>query len=154
MLPVGGNSEDQPGDGLRAGLRALAGTLTDQHCGTVAVSGRCDKTMAAADLLAMSLDRFVREGQLVEVRVPWLEITLWFVPEERDAEMLGREGVKRGRVWTARELLAVMTLPARTPATVRTLALAKVELDSDLVDVQPKKATDADGPAGVQAGSS
>jgi hypothetical protein len=52
------------------------------------------------------------------------------------------------------ELLAVMTLPARTPATVRTLALAKVELDSDLVDVQPKKATDADGPAGVQAGSS
>jgi hypothetical protein len=58
--------------------------------------------MAAADLLAMSLDRFVREGQLVEVRVPWLEITLWFVPEERDAEMLGREGVKRGRVWTAR----------------------------------------------------
>ena len=67
-----------------------------------------DNTMESAGLLAMPLDRFVEEGQLVEVRVPWLEVTLWFVSEERDAEMLGREGVARGRVWTARELMAVM----------------------------------------------
>jgi hypothetical protein len=50
------------------------------------------------DVLAMPSDKFAREGRLFEVRVPWLDVTLWFVPEERDAEALGREGVNRGRV--------------------------------------------------------
>src|SRR5262249_45112186 len=31
-------------------------------------------------LATMTLDRFAREGQPLEVRVPWLEVTLWFVP--------------------------------------------------------------------------
>jgi hypothetical protein len=64
----------------------------------------------------MPLDRFVREGQLIEVRVAWLEVTVWFVPEERDA------------------------LPARTTATVRSLPLAKCSIDGDIVDVRPRPA--------------
>jgi len=49
-------------------------------------------------ILAMPLDRFARDGQLLEVRVPWLEVTLWFAPEKRDAQALIRDGVSRGRV--------------------------------------------------------
>jgi hypothetical protein len=88
------------------------------------------------------LDRFVHEGQLVEIRVPWLEVTLWFVPEERDADMLGREGVDRGRVWTARELMAAMALQGRTPPTVLGLARAKYTIDGALVDVRSQSRTD------------
>jgi hypothetical protein len=90
-----------------------------------------------AAILAMPLDQFAREGQLLEVRVPWLDVTVWFVPEERDAEALGREGVPRGRVWTATELMGVMALPGRTAETVQGLALAKRAIDGDIVDVRP-----------------
>jgi hypothetical protein len=85
----------------------------------------------------MPLARFVREGHLLEIRVPWHTETLWFVPDERDAAALGRDGAGRGRVWTAGELIAVMALPDRTPAVVRSLALAKLAIDGDLVDVRP-----------------
>ena len=35
-----------------------------------------------ARLLALPLDRFAQEGSLLEVRAPWLPMTLWFVPAE------------------------------------------------------------------------
>jgi hypothetical protein len=37
-------------------------------------------------ILAMPLDEFDSHGKLLEVQVPWLGVTLWFVSEERDAE--------------------------------------------------------------------
>jgi hypothetical protein len=89
-------------------------------------------------ILAMPLDRFAREGQCLEVRVAWHTETLWFVPDERDAVALGREGVSRGRVWTARELAELMALSDRTLATVRTLALAKCAIDGDIVEVRAR----------------
>jgi hypothetical protein len=89
-----------------------------------------------AALLGMPLDRYARMGAPIEVRVPWLDVTLWFVPDERDAVALGREGVGRGRVWTARELMDLMTLSDLTLETVRTLALAKCVIDGDIVEVR------------------
>ena len=61
-----------------------------------------------AAILALHLEEFTLDGRLLEVRVPWHTETLWFVPDERDAAALGREGVGRGRVWTARELADLM----------------------------------------------
>ena len=90
-----------------------------------------------ARLLAMPLDRFAREGQCLEVRVPWLDVTLWIVPEEEEAAALERGGTGRGRVWTARELAAVMRLPNRTHAIVETITRAKVGVDGDVVEVRP-----------------
>ena len=87
-------------------------------------------------ILAMPLDQFAREGQCLEIRVSWLPETLWFVPDERDAAALAREGVGRGRVWTARELAELMALSGATPTTVRTLALAKCVIDGDIVEVR------------------
>lgn len=91
---------------------------------------------AVARLVAMPLSQYAREGQLLEVHVPWLDVTLWLVPEERDVQALGREGVGRGRVWTARELIALMALPDRTPEIVQSLALAKRPVDGDIVEVR------------------
>jgi hypothetical protein len=68
--------------------------------------------------------------------VAWHTETLWFVPGERDAAALGREGVGRGRVWTARELADLMALSDQTLTTVRTLALAKCAIDGDIVQVR------------------
>jgi hypothetical protein len=86
-------------------------------------------------ILAMPLGRFEREGQCLEVRVQWLDVTLWFVPEARDAEALVRDGVSWGRVWTATELMDVMAIRARTSEALRTIALAKLTFDGDLAAV-------------------
>ena len=89
-----------------------------------------------ARILAMPLDRFACEGQLLGVRIPWLDVTVWFVPEERDAQALGREDVSRGQIWTAGELSALMALPDRPPEIVQRLGLAKRAVDGDIVEVR------------------
>ncbi len=86
-------------------------------------------------ILAMPLDQFAREGSLLEVRVPWLDVTLWFVPEERNADALVREDVSRGRVWTATEVMDVMAISERTSEALRTIALAKLTFDGDIAAV-------------------
>src|SRR2546423_1482416 len=108
---------------LARSIEALADRLGDAHRAAAAqtpatVPPTREEQRAPVDLtaiLAMSLDRFAREGQLLEVHIPRLDVTVWFVPEERDAAALGRERVSRGRVWTARELATLMALPDRTP---------------------------------------
>jgi hypothetical protein len=87
-------------------------------------------------ILAIPLDEFAANGELLEVRVPWLDVTLWFVPEERDAEALVRDGVNRGRVWTATELMAVMAIGGRTSEALRPIALAKLTFDGDIAAVR------------------
>ncbi|PWU23502.1 MAG: hypothetical protein C5B48_08465 [Candidatus Rokuibacteriota bacterium] len=137
---------------LKPSLRALAVTLT-QH----ASAARPPETtplsrpehsansgvLAASNLdlneiLRMPLDQFMRDGQLLEVRVPWLNVTLWFVPAERDAERLAAEGIGRGRIWTATELAHLLSMPDPTPAIVATLARAKLTVGGDIVEVRPR----------------
>jgi hypothetical protein len=89
----------------------------------------------AGRLLAMPLDRFEAEGNPLEMRVPWLSETLWLVPTEREADALAREGIGRGRVWTARELIQLMMLRDRTPEVVRAIALAKIAFAGDITAV-------------------
>jgi len=99
----------------------------------------CASAPGATDLmaiLAMPLDQFAREGQCLEIRVAWHTETLWFVPGERDAAALTRDGVGRGRVWTARELAELLALSDQTLTTVRTVALAKRAIDGDIVEVR------------------
>jgi hypothetical protein len=122
---------------LAVSLTALAdslepATVTDP---THAVAAVIEPT----EILAMPLDRFAREGQCLEVRVSWLDVTLWFMPEERDAAAIARTGGSRGRVWTAKELAALMALPDRTPAIVEAIARAKLAIDGDIVEVRPRQ---------------
>lgn len=90
---------------------------------------------AVARLVAMPLDQFASGGAPIEIRVPWCRETLWFVPDERAAEVLGRDGVGRGRAWTARELSQPMALAERRHA-ARILALAKRAVDGDIAEIR------------------
>jgi hypothetical protein len=120
---------------LGANLQALSARLAvagSHPRSKTATAGQGDGGPAFVDLLGMPLDRFAREGACIELRVPWLAVTLWFVPEERDAETLERGGVKRGRVWTARELLDVVAVGGRTRGAVRTIALAKLAVNGEV----------------------
>jgi hypothetical protein len=97
------------------------------------------ETKKAADalpFLAMPLDEFQRHGALLEVRVPWLDVTLWMVPTERDVAGLVREDIGRGRIWTVNELQQLMSVANRTPATVQTVAHAKITIDGEIIVVR------------------
>jgi hypothetical protein len=99
---------------------------------------RVEGAINLAGILAVPLDRFACDGQLLEIRVPWLDVTLWFAPEERDADALFRGGVSRGRVWTTMELMDVVGISARTREALRTIALAKHAFDGDIAAVIPR----------------
>ncbi len=91
---------------------------------------------AVGHLLAMPLDVFAREGQPLEVRVPWLTVTLWFVPTDADGERLAQKGVSRGRIWTARELADLLSGTGLEGEQVKAVALAKLEFGGDVVAVR------------------
>ena len=91
---------------------------------------------AVARLVGMPLDQNASAGAPLEVRVPWHGETLWFVLDDRQAEALVREGVSRGRIWTAGELGELMTLPEPTPEIVQRIALVKREFGGDIVEVR------------------
>ena len=94
------------------------------------------QTEKVARLLAMSLDVFAREGQPLEVRVPWWPETFWFVPDVRNAEALWREGKGRERIWTADELLALLQVSGLTAEALRVITVARREVDGELVEVR------------------
>jgi hypothetical protein len=126
---------------LTSSLAALADKLATPSARMPALGGVAARASAAESvdlmaILAMPLNQFACEGQCLEVRVAWYRETLWFVPDERDAVALTRDGVGRGRVWTARELAALMSLSDRTIASARTVALAKCVIDGDIVEVR------------------
>lgn len=86
------------------------------------------KPKIVAWLLALPLDRFARDGQpieAIEVRVSWLDTTLWWVPTEREALRLVADGITRGRIWTARELMQLLSL-GLSRVRIRTIAEAQL----------------------------
>jgi hypothetical protein len=95
------------------------------------------KTLAS--ILTMPLDQYAREGSPLEVRVPGLvSAMLWFVADARHAESLVTEGISRGRIWTAHELMDLMTLRALTPEQVSLIAMTKLVFDGSLEEVRPR----------------
>lgn len=93
--------------------------------------------VAVARLLGLPLSRFAQEGCPLEVRVPWLDVTLWFVPTAADAEALAQEGVSRGRIWTARELTDLLAIPGLAKEDAKTIACTKLEFNGTVVEVRP-----------------
>ncbi|MBI2525263.1 MAG: hypothetical protein HYV93_04705 [Candidatus Rokubacteria bacterium] len=98
---------------------------------------------AVARLVGMPLDQYARDGAPLEVRVPWHGETVWFVPDDRQAEALVRDDVSRGRIWTAEELLHVM--PVANRGMVPTISIAKLTMDGHLVEVSARDRGDPDG---------
>lgn len=92
----------------------------------------------ALPFLGLPLDQFARAGAPLEARVPWLDVTLWMVPTDRDVARLMAEGVRRGRIWTAAELMQFMTIADLTPGRVKTVTHAKLEFDGEITDIRPR----------------
>ncbi len=101
--------------------------------------GAPDFTEAIARLAGMPLDVFTQQGSPLEIKVPWLAVTLWFVPSEADAEALVQEGVSRGHIWTARELMDLLAIPGLTAEPVQTVARAKIEFNGEVIEVRPRR---------------
>jgi hypothetical protein len=98
----------------------------------------------ALSFLAMPLDIFALAGASLKMRVPWLHVTLWMVPTVQDADRLMAEGVSRGRIWTAGELIKLMAIGDRTPETVKTLTHAKMAVDGAITEVRRRASADPD----------
>jgi hypothetical protein len=99
----------------------------------------------ALPFLGMLLEEFGRHGSPLELSVPWLDVTLWVVPGEPDVAALMAEGVSRGRIWTAFELMSLLQITESSPGTIETLARAKIVLDGDITEVRqvrPRLATE------------
>jgi hypothetical protein len=128
---------------LEALARKLAGEAPDRRGTALPPPSRLEidqpvtSDLELTTILIMPIDEFARNGKLLEVRVPWFDVTLWFVPDERDAEALIRDGVSRGRVWTATELLDVMAIGERISEALWAIALAKLSFDADIATVIP-----------------
>ena len=115
----------------RGAGRPAGGTVADLR------PGDADFAETVARLVAMPLDRYAHEGAPLEIQVPWLGQTLWFVPDERQSEAMINEGVRRGRIWTAEELMRVVPVPTRD--VVQTIAIAKLTLDGDVTEVRRRE---------------
>lgn len=89
----------------------------------------------AADIpdLGMSLDQFEQEGRVLEIKTSWLAGPLWFVPSAAEAEGLVKDGVSRGRVWTAQELRDLLAIPGVTREQVTKVATAKAIFQGELL---------------------
>ena len=109
---------------------------TNRVNGVNRVGGDAQAVVEALPFLAMSLDDFATRGAALEISVTWLDVTLWLVPGERDAQALVLDGVARGRIWTSHELGDLMTVADRTPERVKVITHAKVEMDGDLVTIR------------------
>ena len=121
--------------GFGAGMSTLD-PLVMSHANNTEPDGAGPNNTAFTQLMGMPLDLFAREGQLLEVRVPYLAQTLWFVPGESDAEGLTQEGISRGRIWTARELGDLLSFAGLRPDDIKAVALAKIELGGEVVEMR------------------
>jgi hypothetical protein len=87
-------------------------------------------------VLEMPLPQFEREGCPIEIRVPSFPETLWFVPGSKERDALLIQGIRYGRIWTARELMEVWQAPAPKPGHAQSLARIKVEFDAEVLTVE------------------
>ncbi len=90
----------------------------------------------ALPYLRMSLEEFQARGAVLEMQVPWLDVTLFLAPTDDDVYRLTAEGVRRGRIWTSGELMQLLTMVDRTTETVSTITYVKLAMDGDIVAVR------------------
>ena len=90
-------------------------------------------------VLSLSLAEYREQGSIIEIRVPYLDVTLFFVPSEREVPALQRESISRGRIWTTNELLDLLSIGSLTPESVAHVARAKVAINGDVVEIRRRE---------------
>lgn len=74
-----------------------------------------------------------------DLKVAWWPETLFFVPDVRDAEALWRDGVSRERVWTAKEILVLLSGPLPAAEDLRVIMIARREFAGEVVEARPRR---------------
>lgn len=93
-------------------------------------------------IVDMSLSDFEQQNHAIEVRVTWLEDTLWFVPHPDHIRILLNDGVRRGRIWTSRELADLMSLSKMPRRDLMNIASFKAAFGAEIVTVESTKEAD------------
>ena len=125
------------GDGLH--YQAPKGTMTPDLRGTIQrhKPGLLHLLVRAEGLLGMTLTQFEDARCCLEVQVPGLRETLWFVPGLREAGSLQAGGIPRGRIWTAAELRDLMAAPGMTQDDAIAIARTKIAFGAEIVEAGP-----------------
>ena len=128
--------------GDRLVVDAPCGALTEEDRGALKAtkSAILRRLAPQAEIFAMSLEEFGQSDCSIEVWVPWLAETLWWVPRVEQAEELVLRGVHRGRVYTAKDLTNLTTILESSPEgrdDVRRLARLKFELQAEILRLEP-----------------
>ena len=87
-------------------------------------------------VLGLSVREFIQQNQAIEVKVPWLKDTLWFVPSVRMIPGLMADGVSRGRIWTGRELLDLCSVAEMPREDIVNIAKLKAALGIEILSVE------------------
>ncbi len=92
-------------------------------------------------VLNLSLDEFAAQDHSIELAVPWLEETIWFVPRAEHIDNLISDGIHRGRIWTAAELQDLLSIGRMTQQELVGLSRLKLAFGGEVLSVA------ADGPS-------
>lgn len=109
--------------------------------GTEKEMSRSPRSEVAPPSFPAMLADFSARGDLHEVCVPGLDVTLWLVPTPSDAATLMAQGISRGRIWTAAELKDFLSTDDRSPATWTAIIMAKVVMAGEITEVRRRGAT-------------
>ena len=109
----------------------LRETLRKQKSSLLKLLGRAD------GILDLSLRQFEGAHCSLEVQLPDVPGTIWFVSGAAEAEMLRTEGVRRGRIWTASELRDLLGAPGMTHQDAIAIAKAKAAFNGTVDGVRP-----------------
>lgn len=144
--------------GERVQVRAPRGAVTpvEREAFGAEKSAVMSALVAERRILQLSLSEFEAQSVAIEARVPWSSDTLWFVPRSEHVTLLVNEGVARTRIWTARVLRIMASLPGDVPGDIERIArfvsgfgmegldLLKVDTEPSL-ELPPRRRFDCPG---------
>ena len=99
-------------------------------------SGLLGSLSRQQDIVRMSLSEFEQQDYAIEITVGWLEDTIWFVPRPGQVQVLLDAGVRRGRIWTCRELLDFDSFDGICRSDLESIVKIKATFGAEIVSVE------------------
>ncbi|MCP3998945.1 MAG: hypothetical protein GY722_28365 [bacterium] len=128
-------------DGTSIRVSAPKGVVSDEH--RVVLKSRkpelIERLRFESTLLDLTIKEFSRKRYAIELRVDWLDETIWVVPTISAARQLVREGISRGRVWTAGELLDLLRIDDLQNTEARRIARLKAVFGLEILSVSGRE---------------
>ena len=119
------------------------GTARPPRAGSTTSAKPVIPVMAVTEFLDMTVEEFSRWDRAVEVAVPWLSETLWFVPRLDHVRFLVADGIRRGRIWTAGELADLLSIPAISRSDIQNIGRLKVAFGAQILSAVPETGDNA-----------